>query len=345
MKADLYARFSTDKQRDASIDDRYRECERAAKGAALDVVARFEDRSISAGTATRRGYRALLTAARRHEFDVIVCEDISRLWRNRAEFGPRSAELEDLGVHCLTCVGMTRGGMAGASSFKSSKPWPSVRGVRFPTGLGADSRAIRLRVSQRAGSATYGYVSRAMRVGAARLRSIRSKRPLCAGIGAIRQRHGAAGDRSHVERGRHRITRSGLESDEERRRDRKWLASAIHGDVNRGTGILNNRRYVGVVVWARSDWKRWRRTARSDARPARWSVAGCASERLEQGAPESTSSPASWSVVCVTRASCSATARTTPAPPIGTARPVDSLNVPRKLVQDIMLAGMQGGLA
>jgi hypothetical protein len=52
-----------------------------------------------------RDNQALLAAARRHEFDVMVVEDISRLWRNRAEFGPRPAELEDLGVHCLICVG------------------------------------------------------------------------------------------------------------------------------------------------------------------------------------------------------------------------------------------------
>jgi len=60
---------------------------------------------MSGGTADRPRYQALLTAARNHQFDVIVFEEISRLWRNRAEFGPRSAELEDLGIHCLTCVG------------------------------------------------------------------------------------------------------------------------------------------------------------------------------------------------------------------------------------------------
>jgi site-specific DNA recombinase len=42
----------------------------------------------------------------------------------------------------------------------------------------------------------------------------------------------------------------------ERRRDPKWLASAIHGDTNRGTGILNNSRYIGVVLGRRSEWKR-----------------------------------------------------------------------------------------
>jgi len=41
-----------------------------------------------------------------------------------------------------------------------------------------------------------------------------------------------------------------------RRQDGKWLASAIHGDVKRGTGILNNRRYIGVITWGRSEWRR-----------------------------------------------------------------------------------------
>ena len=41
-----------------------------------------------------------------------------------------------------------------------------------------------------------------------------------------------------------------------RRADGKWLASAIHGDQTRGTGILNNRRYIGVVTWGRSKWTR-----------------------------------------------------------------------------------------
>jgi site-specific DNA recombinase len=104
-RAALYARFSTDKQRDASIEDQFRECERVAKAAGLTVVQRFEDRGISAGTIQRPGYQTMLTAARNQEFDVIVCEDISRLWRNRGEFGSRSVELEDLGVHCLMCVG------------------------------------------------------------------------------------------------------------------------------------------------------------------------------------------------------------------------------------------------
>jgi Resolvase, N terminal domain/Recombinase len=44
----------------------------------------------------------MLTAARQHEFEVIIAEDSSRLWRNLAEQSPRLAELCDLGIAVVT---------------------------------------------------------------------------------------------------------------------------------------------------------------------------------------------------------------------------------------------------
>jgi site-specific DNA recombinase len=55
----------------------------------------------------------MLEAARRRQFDVIVAEDTSRLWRNLAEQAPRLAELADLGVHVVTHDLDTRSGSAG----------------------------------------------------------------------------------------------------------------------------------------------------------------------------------------------------------------------------------------
>jgi site-specific DNA recombinase len=66
----------------------------------------------------------------------------------------------------------------------------------------------------------------------------------------------------------------------ERRTDRKWLASAIHGDVTRGTGILNNRRYLGIVSWGRSEWKR--SAADSAKRRHRMLKAGSAHETTDE---------------------------------------------------------------
>jgi site-specific DNA recombinase len=105
MRAALYARFSTEHQRGESLEDQFRQCERAAHAQGFEVVARYSDASITGGTAERPGYQQLLSGARAGQFEVIVAEDVSRLWRSRAEYGPRSAELEDLGVHLVTAVG------------------------------------------------------------------------------------------------------------------------------------------------------------------------------------------------------------------------------------------------
>src|ERR1700751_1449396 len=102
IRSALYARFSSEKQSEASIEDQFRVCERIAERHGFAVAARFSDAAISGGTVERPGYRALLQAARRREFEVIVAADTSRLWRSLAEQAPRLAELADLGVQVVT---------------------------------------------------------------------------------------------------------------------------------------------------------------------------------------------------------------------------------------------------
>lgn len=161
MRAALYARYSTEKQSAASIEDQFRECDRVAKAAGLQVVARFEDKGISAGTAERAGYQALMAAARRRQFDVIVTEDISRLWRNRAEFGPRSAELEDLGIHWLSCVGQDtrRDGWGLVVQVLQAMAEHARREASYRTRRGLEGRA---RQGKTAGGRSYGYVPAAL---------------------------------------------------------------------------------------------------------------------------------------------------------------------------------------
>jgi hypothetical protein len=58
VKAAIYARFSTEKQSEASIEDQFRVCERIAEREGFNVVARFSDAAISGGTSARSGYQA-----------------------------------------------------------------------------------------------------------------------------------------------------------------------------------------------------------------------------------------------------------------------------------------------
>ncbi|HTC50738.1 MAG TPA: recombinase family protein [Steroidobacteraceae bacterium] len=258
MKAALYARFSTEKQRDASVDDQFRECERIAKAAGLTVISRFQDAAMSGGTADRPGYQALLKAARKRQFDVIVTEDISRLWRNRAEFGPRSAELEDLGVHCLTCVGddTRRDGWGLVIQIKQAVAEHARREASYRTRRGQEGVA---RSGKSAGGRAYGYIPAAqsqtceIEIDEAQAKIVRQIFELYAD-GHSPKRIAAKLNEEGIPSPGAMWNRTDTGSHGKRRG--KWVASAIHGDTRRGYGILNNERYIGRTVWGRLQWKR-----------------------------------------------------------------------------------------
>jgi DNA invertase Pin-like site-specific DNA recombinase len=156
MNCVLYARYSTDRQSETSCADQFRECERAAASHGLPVVGRYHDEGISGGTSARPGYQALLTAARANEFKVIVAEDISRLWRNRATYGQDSATLEDAGVHLITATGddTRRDGWGLVLGIKSAIAEHQRREISYRTRRGLEGLAL---VGKSTGGRCYGY--------------------------------------------------------------------------------------------------------------------------------------------------------------------------------------------
>ena len=81
MKVALYARYSSERQRDSSIADQFRNCERFLEEKGWAIAARYKDEAKSGATADRPGYRKMLEAARSQEFNVLVVDDLSRLSR------------------------------------------------------------------------------------------------------------------------------------------------------------------------------------------------------------------------------------------------------------------------
>jgi site-specific DNA recombinase len=258
VKAAIYARYSTDKQRDASIEDQVRECERVARAGGFTVVARFEDKGVSGGTAQRPGYQSMLTGARRHEFCVILVEDISRLWRNRAEFGPRSAELEDLGVHMVTAVGddTRRDGWGLVVQIKQAVAEHARREASYRTRRGLEGVALS---GKSAGGRAYGYIPAAQSTSG----DIEVEPREAAIVLRIFEEYAAGHSPRNIAA---RLNQENVPSPGAawRRKDTgssskrrgKWVASAIAGDRARGYGILNNERYVGKTTWGRLQWKR-----------------------------------------------------------------------------------------
>src|SRR5215831_11573779 len=86
-RAALYARYSSEHQKESSIEDQCRNCEQRAAREGWTIVARYHDKGIS-GTKDeggRDGYRAMLEAAKARHFDVLLVDDLSRLTRDEAE--------------------------------------------------------------------------------------------------------------------------------------------------------------------------------------------------------------------------------------------------------------------
>jgi site-specific DNA recombinase len=238
MRAVLYARFSTEKQRDASIDDQFRACERVAAAQRFEVVARFEDRGISGGTAERPGYQSLLALARAGGCDVIVTEDISRLWRNRSEYGQRSAELEDIGIHLVTCVGddTRRDGWGLILGIKQAISEHARREISYRTKRGLEGLAL---AGKSTGGRCFGYGDSSE---AETVRRIFESRARGLGYGAIAK------------------SLAGIPAP----RGGAWARSTVKA-------MLSNPRFTGQITWGRTearggaaDSRRKRRVARVD---------------------------------------------------------------------------------
>ena len=83
MRVAIYARFSTDMQRDASIEDQERQCHRLIENKGWRHVRTFADRGLSGASHTRPGYQDLLSFVRESACDVVVAESIDRLSRDQ----------------------------------------------------------------------------------------------------------------------------------------------------------------------------------------------------------------------------------------------------------------------
>jgi site-specific DNA recombinase len=252
MRAALYARYSTDLQRKESIADQLRTCERLADRHGFTVALRFNDEAISGGTTQRPGYQDMLKAARRREFDVIIAEDTSRLWRNLAEQAPRLAELSDLGIQVVTHDLDTRHESAeimGAVGGAMASAYRKEIGRRTRRGLEGNARA-----GKSAGGRSYGYISAAD--------AGTEQRVIDPDQAAIVRRifemyaEGSSAKTIAATLNRENVPSPGSSWARSSRRRKSWLCSAIAGDPVRGTGIINNDSYRGVVVWNRSRWIR-----------------------------------------------------------------------------------------
>ena len=85
LRAVDYHRYSSDSQRDASIEDQARICQERIRNEGWAFVRSYQDRAMSGASRLRPAYQKLLEDARRRDFDIVVAESLDRLSRDQED--------------------------------------------------------------------------------------------------------------------------------------------------------------------------------------------------------------------------------------------------------------------
>lgn len=101
QNAVIYARFSSDRQTEASIDAQVRACKEYAAAHGLKIIGVYADEAISgkgSKTASRKQYQKMLREAEKGLFHTILIHKYDRIARNLGEHVNLEKRLSDMGV-------------------------------------------------------------------------------------------------------------------------------------------------------------------------------------------------------------------------------------------------------
>jgi site-specific DNA recombinase len=249
-RAVLYARYSSEQQSAASVEDQFRVSRSRVQREGWTIVAEHFDDAVSGSTplANRRGGKGLLADLMAMRFDVLVLEGLDRLSRDQVEQESVIRRMEHRGVRIL--------GIADGydSQHAGRKIMRGVRGLlneiyiddlRHKTHRGQTGRVLGGYV---AGGKSFGFslvqeLRNDVHVGS-RYVVDETEAPWVRRIFADYAAGKSAQSIAHELNALAAPTPRG----------NPWSTSAIYGSPNKGAGILNNILYIGRQIWNRSQW-------------------------------------------------------------------------------------------
>jgi DNA invertase Pin-like site-specific DNA recombinase len=237
----LYARYSSDQQSEASIEDQLRLCRLYADKQGWVVAESYHDRAVSGASLIRSGIQELLADALRGRFQVVLAEALDRISRDQEDVAGVFKRMAFAGVKIITLsegeITHLHVGLKGTMNalFLKDLADKTRRGMRGRVEAGKaggglcygydvvkrnDAAGEPVRGERRINEAEAEIVRRILREFA----SGRSPRSIALGL----NHEGVAGPFGS-----------------------SWGDTTIRGHACRGNGILNNELYVGCLVWNR----------------------------------------------------------------------------------------------
>ena len=104
MNGVIYARFSSENQREESIDGQIRECTAYCEKNGITVVGHYIDRAMSAKTDNRPDFQRMIKDSAKGNFDFVVVWKIDRFARNRYDSAYYKNQLKKNNVKVLSAT-------------------------------------------------------------------------------------------------------------------------------------------------------------------------------------------------------------------------------------------------
>lgn len=266
MRAVIYARYSSENQREASIEDQIEVCRRYIEQQQWILLRPYADRALSGASDQRPGYQQMLADAELGLFDVIVCEALDRLGRRLSDVARLYDQLEFRGVK-LHAVNMGRV-TAMHVGLLGTMAQLYLSDLKDKTRRGQLGRALAGKIP---GGKAYGY---SLVDGHSGDRQIVEAEAFV--IQRIFRDFGVGVSPRAIAKA---LNSEGVPGPD----GREWRDTTIRGQAERGTGILNNSLYAGRLEWNRCSYIKDPATGKRVARPNPkdlWEVVGVPTLRI-----------------------------------------------------------------
>jgi DNA invertase Pin-like site-specific DNA recombinase len=244
VRCAIYARFSTDKQNERSVDDQVHLCAERAEREGWTVDQVFPDFAISGATRDRPGLNALIGALDR--FDVILTESIDRLSRDQEDIAHIFKLVRHAGARLVTLsdgeVSEIHVGLKGTMAALFLKDL----GDKVRRGQIGNAKAGRI-----PGGRSYGYrpVVKLDARGRPEAGWSEIEEDEAEVIRRIFTEFLAGSSPLSIAK---RLNEQGIRSP----RGGKWNASTILGNKKRANGVLHNPLYAGRIVYNRQRFEK-----------------------------------------------------------------------------------------
>lgn len=113
MNGVIYARYSSDNQREESIDGQIRECKEFAEKNDIRIIDTYIDRALSAKTDNRPSFQQMIKDSSKGLFDVIIVWKLDRFARNRYDSAHYKNILKKNGVKVVSATEAISSGAEG----------------------------------------------------------------------------------------------------------------------------------------------------------------------------------------------------------------------------------------